>query len=176
MRVNTFRDLSLDREYRIQARHGILKNHSNPPAADSTQRLSLERQHIGLAHTDAASSFNSARLGNELKKRETREALAGSRLSNQRQCLAPLQREAHPIHRAEPGMVCARKADAKIFDVEDCGHALLGSTASRRASPNRLADKTVMTMASPGKMPVQGALTITSLESRIIPPHDGVGG
>jgi hypothetical protein len=33
-----------------------------------------------------------------------------------------------------------------------------------------------MTIARPGKMPVHGALIITSLESRIIPPHDGVGG
>src|SRR5512141_46976 len=51
-----------------------------------------------------------------------------------------------------------------------------GSSASRKASPNRLIDNTVIMIATPGKLVTHGADRKNSRPFDIIAPHSGVGG
>src|SRR6185503_8083941 len=99
-----------------------------------------------------------------------------ARFADQRERLAPVQREADAVDRVHAAGALDRKGDPEVLDLEYVGHALPGSTASRRASPTRLAESTVPRMARPGKIAFQGAVTSTDLASRIMPPQDGVGG
>src|SRR5688572_6460930 len=98
---------------------------------------------------DRAALLDATRRRHPAEQGEAGEALAAPRLPHQRQRPAPVEGEADPVHRMDPAVPRAGEGDPEVLDVEDSAHAPRGSTASRSASPTRLADRTVMTMARP---------------------------
>ena len=99
---HAFGDLVAHGEHRVEAGHRILEDHADPAAPDPAQALAFQRQHVGVAEPDAAPVLDPPRRRNQPEQREAGEALPAAGLADQREGLAPLEREAHPVHRIHP--------------------------------------------------------------------------
>src|SRR5262249_48982117 len=106
-------------EQRVQRRHRILEDHTDPTPADPAQlSLALARQIFALE--EDAASHDAGRLRQEPDDRQARGRLATSRLTDEAQRLARAEREAHAID----GLDDARAAEGEevgleIRDLED---------------------------------------------------------
>src|SRR3989442_224874 len=94
------RHLPEDGEERIQRRHGVLEDDGDPPATDPAQfALALPGQVLALEDDTAAHDPGGPRQ--EPDDREARRRLAASRLADEPQGLALVEREAHAVHRLD---------------------------------------------------------------------------
>src|SRR4029450_5033197 len=112
--------------------------------------------------------------------RQHAHALPGAGLTDDADDLAGIERNIDAVHGPERAAM-GLEVDRQIADFEQC-HARrpaqrfsFGSSASRKPSPSRLKASTVMRMARPGKVTIQGALRKNSRASASIVPHSGVG-
>ena len=98
-------------------------------------------------------------------------------ISHDRQRLASTDSEADAIHRAHSRAIDVEQ-DLEVIDLQQWRHSScqprsLGSSMSRRASPNRLVPNTARLIATPGRSPATGGADIFRRRFRQHRPHDG---
>ncbi len=158
--------LVADREHGVEARHRLLEDHRDLPAADVVHLLLAQREQVGPREVDLARRDLPGRDVDQAHDRERGHALAAAGLADDGQAPAVRDLEAHavdglhePVERVEPrpqvldleerAIECLRAGAVGCLRV---AHSLdLGSSASRRPSPMKLMPSTVSTMAMPGK-------------------------
>ena len=99
----------------------------------------------------------------------------GRRLWKNSNC-APNKSKALDFKRCPVPFFFRNPAIAHLLGATSQAPLSLGSVISRIPSPNMLNARMVMRMLNPAKMESQGALMSTSIPSRVIFPHVGVGG
>src|SRR6185312_15694532 len=154
-------DLLPDPEHRVQARHRVLEDHRDVPAADRAQVLVLQPDEVGAVE-DRLAAADVAGAGEDPEQRERGYALAGARLADDAERLARRDVEGDPVDRVH-GPTRRPELDGEILDAEQrVGHQMrprsLGSRASRSPSPIRLNPSTESTIATPGKTARNGAV------------------
>src|SRR6266850_2708448 len=102
------RHLPEDGEERVQRRHGVLEDHGDPPAPDPAQLvLALAGQIFALEEDTPAHDSGPPRQ--EPDDREARRRLAASRLADEPERLAFVEREAHAVHRLDDACPAERE-------------------------------------------------------------------
>src|SRR5207245_2017675 len=129
------RHRSADGAGRVQRRHGILQDHGDPPATDPAQLgLTLPRQ--GLALEDAAATHDAGGTRQEPDDRKAGRRLAAARFTDEPECLALVQAEAHAIHGLDDaGSAEREEVRLEVGDFENGGHALAEPRGISRRAP-----------------------------------------
>src|SRR5512142_1645520 len=85
MERERFHDLLADGEHRVERRHGLLKNHANPAAANRAHLLAVRRkfQKVSTAEPDLAARNASGRCGDELQHCELTYRLTATAFADQ---------------------------------------------------------------------------------------------
>ena len=158
-------DLLLHPDYRIQRRHGVLKDHGNLLAPDAVHLpLRLFGQFFPVK-ADAAADDPAGRIGNQSQNPQRRGGLSRAGLAHQAKCLPLFHPETDAVHRLHHTFA-GEVLDNQIPDFKQCSHFSsphrfsLGSMASRSPSPTRLNRISVTTMAMPGNTNIGQKLRI----------------
>ena len=133
VRPHAFGDLVADGEHRVEAGHRVLEDHADPAAPDPAERLALEREHVGVAQPDRAAGLDPARRRHQPEQREAGEALPAARFADQRERLAPVEREADPVHRIDSTAVAASGKETRRFSTSRTRVMRLGDRRRRAA-------------------------------------------
>jgi hypothetical protein len=136
----------------------------NPPA-DVDERALVDRSHPAWE-------------GHQAHQRQHGHALARTRLADDAQHLALVERERHAFDGVQ-GRALERELDVEVFDFKQWhgGQRFsLGSSASRSPSPMTLKASTAIRMARPGKVTTHQARSTNSRASASMVPHSGDGG
>src|SRR5262245_21052961 len=146
------RDLPEDGEERVQRRHGVLEDDSDPPAANPAQ-LTLSPAGQVLALEDDGAAHDAAGPWQEADDREARGRLAAARLADEPQRLALVEREAHAVHRLDHARPAeGEEVGLQIGDFEERGQRFLdwGSSRTRSQSPKSWVARTIRRIHAPG--------------------------
>ena len=172
--------LPLDGEDRVERGHRLLEDHPDLAAADVAhgwrrrprprRARSRPRGRSGSRPPVMRPPPNST----SRMMRERGDGLARAAFAHDADGLAGRDGEAHVLHPRD-GAAVACEFDAEVSTVTmGCGHFFaLGSSTSRRTSPNMLRPSTVIATARPGTSAVHGA-TVEVVAARL--DHQAPGG
>ena len=162
-------DLVADALHRVQREFRVLQDHRDPRAADVEHPPLAGGEKVG-PHRSPCGRAVIVAVRQELQERAADRRLARPGLADDAELLAPeVERHvAHRLHRRGPAAV----GDAEVLDVDqDVCHQCrpfrcLGSSTSRRPSPNRL--KARLTRGSPrrGRRPATSCRACSAGRSR----------
>ena len=114
-------DLLLDAVERVQRGHRLLEHHGDAVAADVAHHpLRRADQLLAVEGDAAAGAVARQGVGQELQDRQRRDRLARAALADQRQRLAAVKIERHPLHRLD-GAARHGESDGEIAEREE-GH------------------------------------------------------
>jgi hypothetical protein len=112
--------LVADRVDRVQARHRLLEDHGDLPAADREHVLLAQRADVAALEQDAAAVEAPRRARDQLHGAHRGHALAAAGLADHGERLPGEERHVHAVHRldarAAGGVV---EADGEVRDLED---------------------------------------------------------
>ena len=161
----TVEQLAADGEHRVERGHRLLEDHADLVAADPAHGRGAgggEVGHVsvGAGEGDAAAGDASAAELDQAHDGERGHRLARAALTDHAERFAGSHFEAD-TGCGDHGATASVELDAQVGDGEDgfawnC-HLALGSSTSRRTSPNMLKASTVIATAAPGTSAVQGA-------------------
>ncbi len=155
MDEQTLHDLRADRHVRGQRGERVLEDHRDLRAAQPVQRLGTGAQDLVAAIPDAARG--AAVAGEQPDGGEEELALAGAGFADDADALGLADGEVEALDRVDLA-VGRREPHVEVPDVEDRrGHQRsLGSRASRKPSPMKLKQNSVVAMNAVGNSSIQG--------------------
>ena len=118
MRDQRLHDLEPDRQHRIQARHGFLKNHADIPAAALPHGVIGELQQVDAIEQNLAADDAAGLLGKQSEYGQDGDGFAAAALSHQCHDLAAPDRKACPVDRADAALPRG-KLHAQLLDVQE---------------------------------------------------------
>src|SRR5690606_29810185 len=171
-----FHDLETDGEGGGETRDRLLEHHRDVLADDAPPLGGSHGEKIPPLEGHSVGG-DAAGPGDQAHERQQRDALAGPGLADDAEHLARLDGEVEAVDGAKEA-ACRLELDGQIADFDQRRHQRFsfGSRASRNPSPARLKARTVIRMASPGKVTTHQALCTNSRALASMLPHSGVGG
>ena len=104
----------------VEARHRLLEDHGDLPAADGEHVVLGERADVAALEVDAATVEAARRPRDELHGAHRGHALAAAGLAHHRQRLLREERHVHAVHRLDArAAVGVVEADGEVGDLED---------------------------------------------------------
>src|SRR5439155_7847070 len=147
-------ELEADREHGVQRAHRLLEDHRNIRPPQFLQFPGRKREEVAAAVQDlAARRHGRVLLGEQAQDRQCRHRLAAAGFPDQRDRAVHRYVEADALHRLGNGRPVEAEIHLEVADSDQGfgavrgGHLSFGSSASRRASVNRLNPVTSSAMA-----------------------------
>ena len=113
-----FGDLGADGVDRVEAGHGLLKDHADVLAPHGAHVAIGQRHQIAAAQADGAARDLADLLGEEAHDREAGDRLARARFTDDGDGLAGLDPKAHAIDRDDPLAFADDEGGLQILDLE----------------------------------------------------------
>ncbi len=127
-----FADLEAHGEGRVQAGHGLLKDHAHAIASERADPRLLEREEVGPAEQDTARLDAARRRGQQPHQRHRGDALAATRFADETDRLARSERERDVLDHADARAFGRAERDREVLDLDERARRRRGGDGLRR--------------------------------------------